>query len=260
VLDVHSHIPEERMRRSIVVLTAVLVPISASAQQPAPPRFTSVGLFEVPVAESPRFEEGVRAIVDAAGKARLQARWGWEMWQTDNTYAVISGLQSLGELDDPMAWMKQFNNTPGQAALLQAFATFNGMPWKEEMEVMEAVAEWTYVPAAGPPRLALWAEVGEYWLTAGSDEQYNALVKDAMALLKSIDYPFMVVGHRTPLGKRRTQFVILHSDPARYAAEEAKLYNNPQWLALVGRFTAHMAEMKHRTWRYRTELSYRATP
>jgi hypothetical protein len=156
--------------------------------------------------------------------------------------------------------MKQFANTPGQAPLMQSFQKFNGMGYKESMEVMEALPQWTYVPASGPPQQLAWAEVGEYWITAGSDEPYDALVKEAMTFLKSINYPYMVIGHRTPVGQRRIQFVILHNDPARYAAEDAKLYANQQWVSLMGKFTKLLAEMKHTTWRYRGELSYQGTP
>jgi hypothetical protein len=246
------------MRCSIVVLAAILLSVPAYAQQPS--RFTGVGLYHVPVVESTRFEEGVRAIVDAAGKAKLKARWGWEMWQSDNRYAVITGMQSMGELDDPMQWMKQFANTPGQTALMQAFQKFNGMQMKEAMEVMAPVAEWSYTPAAGPPQLPAWAEVGEYWLVGGVEEPYDRVVKDAIAFLKSINYPFMIIGNRTPVGERRVQFVILHSDPARYAAEDARLNANPKWQALVARFMPLMADMKLTTWRSRRELSYLGTP
>jgi hypothetical protein len=248
------------MRRSIVVLASLLsAPVLLHAQQ-APPPFTSVGIFHVPVSDSPRFEEAVRGIVDAAGKAKLKARWGWEMWQSDNRYAVVSGLQSMGEMDDPMFWMKQFNNTPGQAALMQAFQKFNGMKLKEESEVMMQVKEWSYMPASGPPQQPGWALVGEYWQVSGSDEQYDRVVKDAIAFLKSINYPFMIIGNRTPVGQRRAQFVIVHSDPARYAAEDARLNNHPQWQALVARFMPLLADMKTTTWRSRRELSYFGTP
>jgi hypothetical protein len=248
------------MRRSSLVLSSLfLLPVLSYAQQ-APARFTNVSLIEVPVAESARFEDGVRAIVEAAAKAKLKARWGWEMWQNDNTYAVISGMQSIGEMDDPMLWIRQFANTPGEAALTQAFRKLNGMQLKETIEVMAPAAEWTYVPASGPPPQPAYAQVYEYWLVAGSDEEYDRIVREAIAIIKSINYPFMIIGNRTPVGQRRVQFVWLHSDPARFVAEEARLMRNPQWQALVGRVTPLIADMNSTTWRARSELGYRGMP
>src|SRR5687767_13191683 len=109
------------MRRRIAVLaTLLLYPLSAIAQT-APAPYTMTSAFDVPTTESMRFEEAVRMIVDAAGKAKLKPQFGWGMWQSDNTYAVVGDMQKLAELDDPMAWMRQFERTPGQAVLMQAF-------------------------------------------------------------------------------------------------------------------------------------------
>ncbi|MGQ0816145.1 MAG: hypothetical protein ACT4O1_17080 [Gemmatimonadota bacterium] len=248
------------MHRGIATLVfpvfATLIPLAAIAQD-APAPYTGVTAFDVPVNEVMRFEEAARQIVDAAGKAKLKRQFGWGIWQNANTYAVVGEMQKIGELDDPMMWMRQFENTPGQSVLMQAFGKFTGMHYREENEVLQFMPAWSYMPAGmtQPPSYA-WAEVAEYWMVAGSDEQYEQLVKEALAVLRSINYPFMIAGYRTPVGKRRNQFVVLYDDPGRYAAAQASLEKNPQWQALGVRFMGIVSDMQMTVWRFRPELSF----
>jgi hypothetical protein len=242
------------MRRCITVLAVLLfAPALALAQLPPAP-YTSISAMKVPVPEIPRFEEAAKQIVDAAGKAKLKPRFGWEIWQNDNTYAVVSSMQTMSELENPMMWIGEFANTPGQAVLTQAFEKLTGMRYTEETEVMQPIAAWSYTPAT-MPRIA-YAEVIEYWPVAGSEEQFDKAVKEAVAILKSSNYPFLTLGNKTPAGRRRVQFIVLHDDPGKLAAADAKLQANPQWQALGARFMSLIVDMKTTQWRLRPELSY----
>jgi hypothetical protein len=245
------------MRRRVAVLTGLLFyPLAAVAAQNAPAPYTSIGAWEVPIAHSARFEEGTRGIVDAAQKAKLKHAWG--TWQNDNTYAFVADMQKIGELDDPMRLMRQFDNTPGQALLVQAFQKFNGLHLREEIEVLQFVPEWSYTPANLTQQPPAWVEVFEYWQVAGSDDQFDKIVKDMMSFLKTVNYPFMVLGNRTPVGRRRSQFVVVFDDPAKFAAEQARLERNAQYQALGQRLMAVIFDMQTSRWRYRPELSYNA--
>ncbi|MGQ0560977.1 MAG: hypothetical protein ACT443_03780 [Gemmatimonadota bacterium] len=250
------------MRRSIAAVLFVVslcIPITAIAQD-APPPYLGVTAFEVPVAESMRWEEAVRQIVDAAGKAKLEPAFGWSVWQNANTYAVIAEMQKIGELDDPMMWMREFENTPGHAVLMQAFQKFNGMHFREESEVMQPVKEWSYFPAGVIQPPMAFAEVIEYWTIGGSDEQFDALAREGIAVLKAANYPFAVLGHRTPVGERRAQFVVLYDDAGRHATADAALDRNAQWQALGARVMPLLVDMQTAIWRYRAELSYLPQP
>lgn len=245
------------MRRCMLSLAVFFMPVVAIAQT-TPPPYTAVSSFKVVPGESARWEDVARQIVDAAGKAKLKPQFGWGTWQSDNTYAIVGSMQKLAELDDPMMWMRQFDNTPGQAVLMQAFQKMAGMHYREEDEVMQNVADWSYMPAA--PGQAMWAEVIDYWVVGGSDEQFDKMTKEGIAILRSINFPFVVFGSRAPIGRLRKQFVILFDDPGKYAAVNAQLEHNAQWQALGVRFMPILVDMQTTRWRARPDLSYHPKP
>ena len=246
------------MQRRIAVLAlAVLTPLAVVAQT-GPSPYSTVSGFEVPLPHAARFEEAIRQIVDAAQRARLKPESGWGVWQNDNTYAVVSGMQKIAEFDDPNRFMRQFEQTPGQAVLMQALQKLTGIPYREETEVLQYVAEWSYAPSNAPTAMTAntWVEVIEYWALPGMDAQFDAATKEAIGILRSTNYPFVVLGNRTPIGKRRVQFVVVIDDLAKHAAVQDRLEKNPQWQAMGARFRNLVVDVQTSRWRYRPELSY----
>lgn len=242
------------MRRRIITLAFVVcTPIAAIAQQAIPP-YTAISTFKVIPTEAGRWEEAAKQIVDAAGKARLKPQFGWGMWQNDMRYAIVGSMQKMAELDDPMMWMRQFNNTPGQVVLGQAFQKMTGMHFQEEDDVFQNVAEWSYAPAVEGP--ATWAYVEDEWLVGGSDEQADKLIREASAILKAANFPYRMIGARAPVGRRRLQFAILYDDPSKFEAATAKLEQNAQWLAMEARYLPLLVDIQTARWRSRPDLSY----
>jgi len=244
------------MRRTLCfAIIAAALPLALHAQDATLPRYLEISELAVPMDEARAFEEATTMIVDAARQAGLTAQWGWDIWQEANRYGIVSNLESLALLDDPMVWIRQFEGTPGHAPLMAAFEKTAGMHISARSSIMEIVPDWSYMPAGAPQHA--WAQVLSYKPISGSDESLDALIKETVAVLGRAAWPFQVLGSRTRIGEGAIEFVILFDDPVRYETESAKLETNPAWQALGPRFATLLFDADVRRLRHRPDLSYR---
>lgn len=263
------------MRRIITAAAAlaVLVPAGAvdvRAQQETMegPSFASVEVFEVSPADQAAFTAAVRKIVRAAREAGLAERFAWDVYQRDDVFQVVSWHASLTDFEDPELWYRQFDDTPGQATIEEAFADMAGLDVHMTSSVHRAREDWSYVPAdpavdpgAPSPGIFLLHER----LAFGSQEAYAENTEAVMGLLREIGYVYPVFAHQTVIGEGgQVVLAVLHDGEENFHGENAlaKLLEATErgedWGRLVDERMSLLADQESYNVTHRPDLSYHA--
>ena len=219
--------------------------------------------FSVDPADFQAFSENIQLIVEAAEQAGLTQKFGWRVFSDFPDLIVVSPVESMADFDDPNMWMRQFEDTPGQAKFGEAMQTFGTLNARlSSREIIEEVADWTYTPATGPMQPG-GAHVSFYWLKPNMDEEFDALVKDFIAFLKELDSPYQVIGHRVRFGDpSRVDFVTVFDNIGNFygvndlEALVEKHGAGEKYGALVGRFVQMVEKIDEFDVSHEVALSY----
>jgi hypothetical protein len=201
------------------LVAVLLVPASAGAQEEGYERgdLLYVQTIKVMPTDARAYEAVMVKMAEAAELAGLSDEYGWTFMNTAFTYTMVFPFEDFAHWDDPQQWLRQFQGTEGEAILQDAIQEFHRLDTRvAASEVLEHVKEWSYEPEAAVGTMA-FANITEFWLKPGREPQYGELVKDVVAVLEEIDYPYAVTGHRVHFGDSgRTVFVTWYDDRASY--------------------------------------------
>lgn len=257
----------------LIVPSACLCALSLVAAAPAVaqeaedrPGYSHIEAYEVEPAHTPRFLEAVAKAAEAARQASLAPRFGWGLYVRDNTFYVVSNLESMAAFDDPDLWTRQFEGTSGQATLDEAMGLFAEVRMRGEGAVERGVSEWTYTPAT--PAASLEEHGGvhviEDVVKFGREEAFGENTKSLLTILEEIAYPYPVLASRTVIGRTGVvSFAVVYDDLASFYGENelekllAEAGKAGAWEALVAERRAMVSDVESFTARYLPAHSYR---
>jgi hypothetical protein len=225
----------KRFLLTLPILVGLLATHSAVAQQ-QDDQLLLVSTYTVDAHQSQIFQQQVGRIVEAARQAELAQDFGWFTYTYDNKWVVVSPIPSLGSLDDPMAWMRQFADTPGEATLRAALEAIDGLNYTMDSAVIQSVAAWQFSPAEMRP--TRYVVVHENRLAPGSYQEFDSVMKDLVAVAQQIDYPFRFDGNRPRVGAGSFSVVFFVDDLSRYFDEysgAAIAQRHPETAPVLGR-------------------------
>jgi hypothetical protein len=159
------------------------------------------------------FMEAVGTIKAAAEAANLAPEWGWHVWTEDFDVHLASMASDMASFDDPEAWMRQFEGTPGQemvaGAMTKLMTEIAAQPGNRELyEHMEA---WSYAPEAPVYEQPAGAYRHDFWIKPGMAEAFEKVIKDIMAFQMENGAFYSVEGHRVHFGDAgKATFLVVH--------------------------------------------------
>ncbi len=253
------------MKRLVLslLLGALASPGIAAAQAGPPERgqLVEVSTFSVDPAQAPAFEAAVMKVVKAAKEAKVKS--AWHFWTEGWQYHLVYPVPNMAYFDDPMAFEKQFEGTPGQATLEQAFGDMETVGTRVTLtEVAETVPGWGHRPAA-PPTNPSFGHINEFWIKPGKDRAFDAVVKEFMAFFKEVGYGYEVLGHRVHFGATgRAVFVTFVDNLENFYGSKSlprliqQKKADQKWQALLARLAAVIDRSDESTIMYRPDLSF----
>lgn len=241
----------------------LVLPSAAAAQESAEKgQLAEIITWKVEPADAPTFEATIRKIVTAATQAKLSQGYGWFLYNDLFEYTLVFPVEAMAYFDDPQVWERQFEGTPGEPTLGEAFQAFGSLRYRTtDHHVIEEVEEWGYTPDK-PPAETPWAHVDRFWVRPGSQPDFDALTKEFVAFLKEIGYGYEIVAHRVHFGEGQTAFVTFYdSREAFYGAKglEALVSQKKaqqKYGDLVRRLSQLIFDADHFDTHYRPDLSY----
>jgi hypothetical protein len=251
-------------------LTATLVGVALGVLPTDAPAQAEGGVliqaiaWEVNPADAGKWLEGIQQIVAAAKQANLSSDFGWHCWQEDICrYRLIYPVANMAYFDDPQQWMRQFEGTSGQPTLTKAFEMLNavGSTTLSEM-VLEHVPAWSRETAMDMTTLP-HAHVDEIWLRAGTEQEFDAVMKEVVAFLGEVGYVYPVHGYRPRLGGTGEHFIVTFFDTrADYYGEQElerlveKKGATEKWQSLLAQFSSLATRAHHYDSNHQPNMSY----
>lgn len=202
----------KRFALLVTLLALAIVPADVAAQEDEGSLVQAVA-WEISPADAGKWVGAIEKIVSAAKQANLSRNYGWVFYQEDIfRYRLIYPVENLAYFDDPMQWIRQFQGTPGQATLDEAFQTLNAISSTTlSDQVIQKVRTWSREVPPGSAELP-HAHVDEIWLKGGTEDQYDALMKEMIAFVNEIGYAYPIDGYRPRLGGTGQHFVVTFFD------------------------------------------------
>lgn len=253
------------LRRTLATAMAwsLLLAAPALAQEEAAERgdLFEVVTWNVPPSVAPAWRGHVETLVEAATEADVADTWF--MLSGPSTYRLVYPLDDYAELDDPMAFARQFRGTPGEAKFQEAMGALQAIEAHPLMsEIVEHVDSWSYDPSM-PVERPRWAHIDWYWLEPGSMEAFGELAQDFVAFVREIGYPYAVDGHRIHFGDIGRVYFVTHVDDLSSYYGENDLERlveaagaQERFGELVQRFSSMVYRIEHENLRSEPELSY----
>jgi hypothetical protein len=159
------------------------------------------------------FMAQVGQIRAAAEAANLAVEYGWYVWVSGFDVMIASMAPDMASFDDPEAWMRQFQGTPGEAMVNQAMGTLMTEVAVQPgaREIYEHVEAWSYAPEEVPFDEPSYAQRYDYWIRPGMYEQFQDVAGRIMAFSAEMGSPYPVNGYRTHFGDAgRVTFLVFH--------------------------------------------------
>jgi len=211
------------------------------------------------------FMETVGMVKAAAAAANLPAEYGWHIWVQDFDVAIASMAPDMAAFDDPEAWMRAFQGTPGEAMMTEAMGKFmNEISSQSGLrEVYEQVEAWSYVPANPTFEDAAHAERFDFWVKPGMQEQLEKVITDIMAFQAKLESPYPINGYRMHFGDTgRVTFLVMNDGWADYYGKndmEAKMEatgTSAEWEAIMTEMRDCLSAFESSRMDYVADLSY----
>ncbi len=215
-----------------------------------------------------RFGAGVQKIVQAAEQANLGADFGWSVWTDQFVYHIVGTENNMAALDGgDERWMKQFEGTPGQATLAAAFEELSDIPSQNlGSEITQVVPAWTYGLDKIPEQPG-FAEVCEYSIAAGMEENFDGVYKDFIGIITTLGYPYGHIGHRFRFGSPASHVGVTIYDTKEYFFGQNDLERlveqkgmGDAWSKLIADFLPTVTAVDCSHVAYVPEMSYQPSP
>jgi hypothetical protein len=210
-----------------------------SAPEMAGPQYREITQFEVSPGDAAAFEMAIEKIVTAAEQAGLSADFGWLFYRDGSDFTLVYPIESMAYFDDEQQWMRQFQGTPGEALLMEAFGEFTGLHYSSSSHVIKVNPEHTYRPAT-PIENPNYVQVIRNWVAPGQQEAHAENTVKLLALIEEVGWPYEVYAFETVIGDGGLRvYVIPYDDKALYYGDNslsAYLAQNEKaeaWEALV---------------------------
>jgi hypothetical protein len=211
------------------------------------------------------FMETVGMVKAAAEAAQLPAKYGWNIWVKDFDVAIASMAPNMASFDDPEAWRRQFQGTPGEAMLNEAMGRMMTQIAAQPSlrEVYEQVDSWSYVPAEVSFEEPSFAQRHDFWVKPGMGEAFEKVVKDIMAFQGEMKSPYPVYGYRMQFGDAgRVTFLVMNDGWADFYGKndmEAKMEaagTTAKWEGIMDALRDTITSYESSQMEYVADLSY----
>ena len=245
------------------LVAALAVPVASFAQEEGERgQLGEMMTWRVAPEAAADFEAAITKIVEAAELANIGEEFAWFFWQDGFDYGFYAPTENMAQFDDPDAFMRAFQGTPGEAPLMEAFESFGSLHYEVlSREVIEGVPGWDYT--LEQPVEINYALMYESWMKPGTEMKADELSKEWVAFLQEVGYPYQAAGYRVHFGDvGRLVFFIWYDDQADYYGPKdmAKLVEakglGAKWEEFGKRWNALITRYDETTWTYRADLSY----
>ena len=163
------------------------------------PAHTEIITFDVAPAHVATFEMAIEKIVEAAGQAGLTTDYGWWVFRENASFTLVYPVGEMAYSDDPEQWMRQFQGTPGEETLGEAFGMLGETTYSTSSYVVKPMKDHSYSPAE-PMKDTPYMHVVKNWLAPGKQEAHAENTKALLAILGEIEYPYEVHAYETVIG------------------------------------------------------------
>jgi len=257
------------MKIRFVPLTVLLLlglTTLAQAQEAERGQLYEVSIMKVDPGSLMTFIENVTMVKAAAEAGNLPAQFGWQTWMRDFEIGFVSAIPNMAWLDDDQAFMAAFAGTPGEGLFAQAFEKWEadgGISAPASREVWEHETAWSYDP--GEPGISeiTGAEVLEFWIKPGMEEEFEAVAAEVGTFLTDMGGPYPTNGFRTVMGDvSKVTWATFHDGRGDYfgmnsmEAAMAEAGKVEEWQAIVERFAPCVTESRSYGMQYLTDASY----
>lgn len=240
---------EVEMRRSVTALAClafVAAGWSSVLAQDAEyasyegPMFREIIEFDVSPGDAAGFEMAMEKIVSAAGQAELPANYGWMFFRDGNSFTLVYPVENMAYYDDEDQWMRQFEDTPGQATLMEAFEGLGDLNYSSKSHVLKVNPEHMYTPATRIEN-PNYVMVFRNWLKSGQQEAHAENTKALMQIISDVEWRYEVYAFDGVIGDGGLRvYVVPFDDMPTFYGEgslEAALAQHERgddWEALLG--------------------------
>jgi len=211
------------------------------------------------------FMAAVGEIRAAAEAANLAEEWAWHIWSDGFDVMIASPTQNMASFDDPEAWMRAFQGTPGEAILNEAMqkimTEISAFPIRDEVMIQDP--DWAYEPQTPRFEQPSFAEMIEFRIRPGMAEQLEAVIGELMAFQEKTQPDSPMNGYRVRFGDvGRVVFLIFTDSWANFYGPysmEAKVKadgTEAEWEAIMTRFRDCILDFNSTQIAYHADLSY----
>ena len=170
-----------------------------SAPETAGPQYREINEFSVSPGDAAAFEATIEKIVAAAEQAGLSADFGWLFFRDGSDFTLVYPFENMAYFDDEEVWMRQFQGTPGEATLMEAFGDFTGLDYSSANHIIKLNPEHSYRPAT-PIENPNWVHVVRNWVAPGRQEAHSENTVKLMALIEEVGWPYEVYAFNGVIG------------------------------------------------------------
>lgn len=203
------------------------------------PMFREIIEFDVSPGDAAGFEMAMEKIVEAAGQAELSAGYGWMFFRDGNNFTLVYPVENMAYFDDEDQWMRQFEDTPGQATLMEAFEGLGDLSYSSKSHVLKVNPEHTYHSATEiEPNFVM---VYQNWLKSGQQEAHAENTKALMGVISDVEWRYDVIAFDGVIGDGGLRvYVVPIDDMSTYygdgslPAALAQHERGDDWDALMG--------------------------
>jgi len=238
----------------------------ARAQEPERGQLYEVSIMKVDPGSLMTFVENVTMVKAAAEAANLPEQFGWQTWLRDFEIGFVSTIPNMAWLDDDQAFMAAFAGTPGEELFAQAFEKWEadgGIFAPASREVWEHETAWSYAPEEPGISEITGAEMLEFWIKPGMEEEFEAVAAEVGTFLNELGGPYATNGFRTVMGDvSKVTWATFHDGRGDYfginsmEAAMAEAGKVEEWQAIVERFAPCVTESRSSGMEHLIDASY----
>jgi hypothetical protein len=250
----------------LAVLLLLGLGTPAQAQEPERGQLYEVAIMKVDPGSLMTFIEDVIMFKAAAEAANLPEQFGWQTWMRDFEIGFVSAIPNMAWLDDEQAFMSAFEGTAGEEMFAQAMETWeaDGSIFSPaSREIWEHEVAWSYDPGESGISEITGAEMLEFWIKPGMEEEFEAVAAEVGTFLNELGGPYATNGFRTVIGDvSKVTWATFHDGREDYYgvnsmdAAMAEAGKVEEWQALVERFAPCVTESRSSGMQYVIDASY----
>jgi hypothetical protein len=224
-----------------------------------------VQVMSVQPADMMEFMATAGRVKAAAEAANLGAEYGWYLWVRGFDVAIASMAPNMATFDDPEAWMRAFQGTPGEAMVQEAMNKFMTQISIQsgEREALQEVPAWSYEPATPAFETPSFAYRHDFWIAPGKGDAFDQVARKIAAFSKANEGHYPVTAYRTRFGDTgRVTFLVFVDNWADFYGEnsmERKIQGTPsaqEWEGILGELFDCLSAYEGSQMEYHAELSY----